>query len=345
MFIGSYGETSRSIKLKIGRLGIWIRYSSLIWGGGLCSPDQKNISYDKIFVYTIAGPLASLFIATFAAIFIFEPELHGFIRLFLVVLMGSSCFDFIVNLIPIPTPIKLDNGQLTYNDGQTIKNYLQFKKLPKLIQKGIYEFESKNYNQALTYFNLQLKTNKHKSAALRHILYTNTIIKEYTNSIELLNDFLLEPKLDENDYILVGFIYFKCKEIENAIKFTNQALEINSKSFLALNNKASFLTTQNAYDEALELINLSIKIEPKFANAYLTKGSVLLKLGRTEEALELTLLGQEIDPNIPYIHINLAEYHILKGEKSKALEMLKKAKEMDQDIDDYDELYERAINL
>lgn len=84
IYIGSYGDPKSSIKINFGLLTIYFRYNPLAWRLGLCVPSAKSVSINRQIVYTLAGPIASLIIATIVCYFTFAYDFHGFLKSFLI---------------------------------------------------------------------------------------------------------------------------------------------------------------------------------------------------------------------------------------------------------------------
>src|SRR5947209_29986 len=100
VYIGSYGDPKNTLKLNLGMMEIFFRYNPLAWKIGMCVPSAKTISINRQIIYILAGPLTSITIAAFAFYFSFVYDLHGFLKLFLVIFLGSAFCDFLFNLLP-----------------------------------------------------------------------------------------------------------------------------------------------------------------------------------------------------------------------------------------------------
>ena len=74
VYIGSYGEEQKYIRLKIGRLTIFFRFNFLDWRIGLCRHMGK-LNYRQDLITTLGGPIMSLSIAVFLIIFMIYNEL------------------------------------------------------------------------------------------------------------------------------------------------------------------------------------------------------------------------------------------------------------------------------
>ncbi|MGQ9722748.1 MAG: tetratricopeptide repeat protein [Candidatus Jordarchaeum sp.] len=75
-------------------------------------------------------------------------------------------------------------------------------------------------------------------------------------------------------------------EFEEAIKFYDQALEIDPKDVVALANKGTALDQLGKYREAVECFDKVLEINKKDVEALNNKGSSLIRLGKYSEAIK-----------------------------------------------------------
>src|SRR5215203_4918679 len=73
IFIGSYGNTKRSVRLNFRVFDIWLGYNPLkwVWRGGLCISAPVELSNTKQLIYAICGPIASTIVASVCLYFAF----------------------------------------------------------------------------------------------------------------------------------------------------------------------------------------------------------------------------------------------------------------------------------
>ena len=152
IYIGSYGDPNKSIKINFRLLTIFFRYNPFAWRLGLCVPSAKSVSINRQIVYTLAGPITSVIIASIACYFTFAYDLHGLLKLFLIVFLGSAFFDLLLNLIPNETPIKLYDGSITYNDGYCLKQLYYYKRLPKEYSAAAHLYNEQEFADAAVLF-------------------------------------------------------------------------------------------------------------------------------------------------------------------------------------------------
>src|SRR5947209_5161660 len=237
IYIGTYGDPTKGGKLSIRNLEIYFRYNPFAWRLGLCLPCANNISINRQIIYTVFGPIISFLIAIVSSYFIFAYDLHGFLKLYIIVFLGSSFFYLLINLIPRETPIKLYNGNITHNDGYKLKLLLAYKFSPENYKKAIDLFNNKKYAESSEILdNLIIKGNKNEHV-FRLAIHIYILELKYKQAKELLDKFLLTDKMNSDDFSNMGLVYSKVGMNENAILFYDKSLNINPDNFYSLNNK------------------------------------------------------------------------------------------------------------
>ena len=97
-----------------------------------------------------------------------------------------------------------------------------------------------------------------------------------------------------------------------ALKFINQALQVNPANGIALSNKGNILRGLCLYHEALECYDRAIELTPDYAEGHNNKGNIFQDLSRFEDALECYDRAIELAPDY-------AEAYSNKGNAMRAL--------------------------
>jgi Flp pilus assembly protein TadD len=329
IYIGSYGDPKKSLHFRIGLLEVWFRYNPFLWERGLCVPSSKQISINKQIIYTFTGPLASIVIAGIVSSFAFSNDIHDFLRIFLIIFIGSAIYDLFVNLTPSDTPVQLCNGDITYNDGYQLKQLFHYKKMPKAFQQGAELYDSQQYKEAAVLFNNILVSGIKHDNIYRFAISAFLQVKDFQNAKNLAEEFLVHGSLNSDDYLNVGLVYSHLEEQDKAIMFYDKSLQLNPHNIYSMNNKGFSLTLLNKFHEAIPLLDKAIEIDNKFAYSYNNRGLAKIKIGKLEDGLEDINISIQLDENNAYGYRNLGIYHLEKGEFRKALDLFYKAKELD----------------
>jgi tetratricopeptide (TPR) repeat protein len=328
IYIGSYGDPEKSLKINFGLLEIFFRYNPFAWRLGLCVPSAKAISINKQIIYTLTGPLASLLIGLIACYFTFAYDLHGFLKLFLIVFVGSALFDLFVNLIPNGTQIKLYDGRITYNDGYSLKQLFYYKRLPKEYSEAVDLYNEQKYADAAVLFEKLVSDTKDENI-YRLAISSYLQDKNYIKAKEVSDAFTLTGKINSDDLSNIALSYSQLGFHDDALKLYDKSLQLNPDNKYSLNNKGYTLNLMDKYEEAISLFDKSIELDPNFAYSHNNRGLAKIKLGQTEEGLQDINRSFELDPNNSYAYMNMGIYHFDKGEFEDALQKFVKAKELD----------------
>lgn len=338
IYIGSYGDQRNSLHFKIGLLDVWFKYNPLYWLRGVCIPSEKEVSIKHQIIYTITGPLASITIALISCYFAFTYDLHGSIKLLLVIFLGSSIFDLFVNLTPNDSAIKLFNGELVYNDGYQLKQLFYYRQYLNDYSEGVKLFNDQKYSEASIKFIDLLNHGFQDESVFRLAIYSNIQIENYEQAKRLIDDFIDIGKMNCDDYSNAGFVYSQLCLQDKAILYYDKSLEIDSSNKNSLNNKGYSLFLIEKYEEAIYYFDKAIEIDIEFAFPYNNRGLSKIYIGKVEEGLEDIKHSLKLDKNNAYGYRNLGIYHLGINDCAKALELFNKAKSIDRTthlIDEY----------
>ncbi len=344
IYIGSYGDPKHCIHFRIGRLHAWIKYNPLTWRSGMSVPSAKEVSINKKIIYTLTGPLASFSIAIIACYVSFVYDLHGFLKLIFIVFMGSAIFDLIANLNPIATPIKLHNGDLTYNDGYQLKRLFYYKKLPKEYEQAAALYNNLNFKEAAPLFHQMLETGIEHEEIYRLAIAAYFQSKHYLKAKELSDAFIVREDINVDDLIIAAHIHAQLEQYEQALGYYDQSLVLAPENTHVLNNKGYILTLLEEFESALVPLNRAIELDKNMAYAYNNRGLARIKTGLETEGLEDIHYSIQLDADNSYTYRNLGIYHLDKGDYPEALDLFQKAQVMDSDTYGIEALIVQAIN-
>lgn len=89
--------------------------------------------YQQKIIYTLTGPLASLFIALISCYIAFTFRLKDFLSFLFLIFLLLSIFDFLKNIIPSNQSITLHDGKIGHNDGTSLVRLFRHKSIPNNI--------------------------------------------------------------------------------------------------------------------------------------------------------------------------------------------------------------------
>lgn len=128
---------------------------------------------------------------------------------------------------------------------------------------------------------------------------------------------------NEQAFFAMGVMAWSQGDLEGAIKYTRQALELAPRMNVAANNLAMFLVEQEMpdLDTALQVINETIERGPVLPNFLDTRAQIFTKRGDYSAAITDYLKLLTLVENKPYVRGKLAELYELTGEEDLAREM------------------------
>jgi tetratricopeptide (TPR) repeat protein len=338
VYIGSFGNKDKSLKIKFGLLTIFLNYNPFGWRGGLCVPSYKNIPLNSQIIYLLAGPLSSLLLASIAFFSLAVLELYLLGTVFFVLLSIIASIDFVWNIFPRSKQIRLHNNQITYNDGYKLKELFHFKQLPKEFEEAIYLYNDKQYDKSATLLQQLLSRNIADMYIYRLAINSYLQTKDYNKAKMLSDTFILTNKMNSDDLSNMALCYSQQGFREEALHLYDKSLLLNPNSKIALNNKGYTLNLMNRFEEAIPLLDKAIEMDNAFAYAYCNRGLSMIKSGRTAEGLQDLHKSLEISPENAYCYKHLGIYHFDKMEFNEALELFLKSKEIDETTSFIEEL-------
>ncbi|HCS20317.1 MAG TPA: hypothetical protein DIW47_07110 [Bacteroidetes bacterium] len=342
IYIGSYGDPKGSVHFRVGLLDVWFKYNPFLWRLGLCVPSARPISINKQIIYTLTGPLTSFVIAAVSCYITFAFDLHGSVKLVLVVFLFSSVFDLIVNLTPRETPFQLYDGRLTYNDGYQLKQLFSYKRFSKEYKFVVGLYDQEKFTEAAVSLDAIIKRGVKDGNIYRLAISSHQQVKNYNQAKVITDAFIIYGKLKSEDYTNAGLSYSRLGQHDRAMELYDKSLELNPHNTYSLNNKGFTLIELNKFEEAIPIFDQAIKSDKTFSYAYANRGLAKIKIGKTKEGLDDINYSIKLDENNSYAYRNLGIYHLDKGENSTALDLFKKAKELDGTTHLIDELIDEA---
>ena len=343
VYIGSYGNSDGTINFKIGRLKITFKYKIHYWNDGLCVAQNASKSLLKLYIFTLCGPLASLIVAIISLVVLLFFDFHGAIKFGAMILFVSSSIDFILNIFPKGEPIILTNGKITYNDGQTLRLYREFKGSYNEILKLSQLYQNNNIEEGFKLFSSIANPEKNKHLAQVGSAY---LIKlgENQKAIDLLDKSKsYNKKWNSDDYCNYALAHSHLKQYDKSLDLHDKSLKLNPNNLYSLNNKAYTNTIIGKYEEAIEDSNKAIKLNPKFAYSYNNRGLAKIKLGNKEEGLIDINKSLELDNKNSFAYKNLGIYYLEIGNLELATENFNKAKDIDPKTDGLEDLIIKTI--
>ena len=340
VYVGSYGDKKQSFKISLGGLEIWFRYNPIKWRGGLCIPKAEDISLNKRAIYTLCGPLFSLFIASCIFHLTLSYDLHGSIKLICAFALGSTILDLFTNLIP--HKIEVADGSTLFSDGYVLFNLQKLKKFPDEYANAVDSYSKKEYEKTSKIFEDFINRGLVNEDVYRYASTSNIFIKNYEKAHEIQKEFESKYELTSDDFYNLGLTSSLLNIEEEKAKYFHKSLEQNPDNSYSLNAIGYELNEKSEFQEAILLFNKAIEIQPDFAYAYNNRGHAKIEIGQLDEGLKDIQHSMQLDSENSYVYRNLGIYHLRRSENSEALKYFLQSKQVDKDTDLIEELIKQA---
>lgn len=323
--IGSYGDVSKSLALKLGRLTIFFKINILEWFLGLCAHSNPK-SFVKQIIIVLGGPAASLMLGLILIYYVSQNDLSDGKITIISIFIISTILDFFINIIPVNKALYLFNGDVIYNDGNQLLKLIKQSRLPQeYFTAEELHLKKENYS-AVQKLNNLIQNNHSDHAIVELLIKIYMDEEQYDQAIDLIHQYRSGDKLTPTDNARMGEILFKTKSYEKALNYFNDALYfdytnafylnkrglINEKLddeqaaikdyYAALNynegmvdpyvNLAAILLRKEEYDNAKQLLEIALKLNDKHPSAHFFMGKLLMKRNEDKNAL---------------LHFNIAE--------------------------------------
>lgn len=338
VFIGSYGNKEKSIKINIFDFIFYILKNPFKWGIGLCETEEKKISINNQILFVLGGPIASLLIAGISYLFFSK---NNFLNLFFLLLIISSLIDFVTNIFPSKKTIYLSDGRLTSNDGKNLLKLIRIKKLPKEFTEGLEKFQDKKFDEAVIIFENVLNKSKDPTV-YRMAIASNIQSKNYEKAKNISFEFRNIHTLNSDDLSNLGLTFSETGQLDEALKIYDESLKINPNNKYPLNNKGYTLILSEKFAESIPVFDKAISLDKNFSYSYNNRGLAKINLNMLEEGVKDIENSLKLDPENSDAYKNLGIYYLKMKEYEKSLEMLLKAKNIDESTSQINELIKEA---
>ncbi len=340
VYVGSYGDKRQSFKINIGGLEIWFRYNPIKWRGGLCIPKAEDISLNKRAIYTLCGPLFSLFIAACIFYLTLSYDLHGSVKLICAFALGSTILDLFTNLIP--HKIKVADGSTLFSDGYLLFNLQKLKKFPNEYADAVESYANKEYEKTAKIFEDFINRGLVNEDVYRYASTSNIFIKNHEKAHEIQKEFESKYELNADDFYNLGLTSSLLNLEEDKAKYFEKSLALNPEHSYSLNAIGYELNKKGEFNQAIAIFDKAIEVQNDFAYAYNNRGHAKIEIGQFDEGLKDIQYSLQLDNDNSYVYRNLGIYHLKRNENEEALKYFLQSKQIDKDTDLIDEFINKA---
>lgn len=330
VYVGSYGDISKSWQFDIGRLRFYLTYKVWGWNLGMCVSKGAEYYFQQMLI-VLAGPLMSLGIATFLLFTLIFLDSSALWKALYLVFFFSTIWDFFVNIIPSKNPIQLHDGTSTYNDGTLLVRLWQEKSMPEVYFDGMKALAAKDYLKASDFFEKTINLTGQKKVVQEKLLSSLMAAGEHQKALEFFIQQYGDRKLSVTQFLLLGDLYMKVQQYENALQAYRAYLYIVFQDEVAICKKGLALLYLGEFNLAIAEFDIALRINEEQALAYAYRGRTYLALRLWRKAEDDIAKAMELTPDLPEAHLFLGMYQEEMKEYPLALESYARAKELEVD--------------
>lgn len=147
-----------------------------------------------------------------------------------------------------------------------------------LFEKGLFNFEIKEYEDAIDYFNLCLEISPNHLDAIQFKALSLSNLKRYKKALKLIDKTIKNNPLNDELYNTKGEILKASKQLNKAMKSFDKAIELNPNDEFSWKDKGNIYLEQNKHEKALECYDKCIEIDNHDIDYYILKAHVYIDL-------------------------------------------------------------------
>ena len=328
VYVGSYGDINKSLPIRLGRFKLFLKFNILDWKLGLCTHKSPSY-YIHDFVIILGGPLISFILASVLTFLMFLDGINDAAKIFISLFILSTIWDFLVNIVPISRPLKLHDGNYTFNDGFQLKRMLKLGASIADFDKAIHLL---GHDEVETGINLLKKLSRAKpdnrliSNAITEAFIGQNLFEQALDEFERFHQ---HNKIKDYEYKHLGDINMGLKKWEQALQAFNRYLYYEFNDFEALNSKAIVLMELGFPNEALREVQFSLQHEPQNNfKAFLLSGNLYRQQRNWQKARHALDKALGLQPNSTEAHLQLAFLLEAQNQYKEALYHFQKAEQL-----------------
>ena len=325
VYVGSYGDISKSLFLDYGRLKFYLTFNVFGWNIGMCT-HKPTKDFQKDLFIILGGPLMSLAISLFLLNAIRNYGLDEGTIFILAIFMASTFWDFCVNIYPSASPMQMHDGAVVYSDGAQVLGLIQQRKYPESFFQGHQYFEEEKYDEAILQWNKMMAEGYKNDGILDLILDALLKKQDFQAALEHVDEHYYGRKLNSIDLAKLGDIYVGLNNYRESLQYYNESLFLNYRDGSVLNKRGKAHMQLGEYEEALEDFLRAAIYLPDSAEAFSNLGATKIQLNYLEDGYSDIMQALAIQDDLPIAHLYLGIYFEKSGNYRKALEHFEKAK-------------------
>lgn len=328
VYIGSYGDISKTLQLQFGRLKMFLKVNIFEWQIGLCRR-EGNVKYNwQRALIIIGGPIASLLISIPLIFKLKEIQSQEILFFACMVFIGAAIVDLFVNLYPSSTPMKMHDGGVAFSDGYQLRNLITQSFLPEAHLELQKLYEEEKYEELSNQAEKLIEENPKTLYAYDFMVLSLMEQKEYEKIIEVYNYKKQHLKFQEEEYFIIGKTYRQLDKYDDALLFLNKYYHKHFTNPELIIEIAECHIAMGNYSEAIIAVEAILYNIPLHPGCHLSRAKALIKNDEFELAKESLAIVEKFDPKNPMVYIQYGFLYKKMGLNMHAINNFEKAKKL-----------------
>ena len=282
MYIGTYGNKERSLKVKTGRLTSYIRFNLNDWNKGMVRHGEMD-GFKRQLITLLGGPIASTLIAVPLLIYIIRTPLDDVWVVSISVFILAALIDLIVNLIPKFGTIHSNDGGIFLNDGMQLMLLIKNKTLGAEIDE-LHSLLGKNDFQKARELSKPLITGKNSRYAFEVYVESLIELKEYKAGIEAFDEYKNTFKYNMENFDDLGVLHLKMHQYKEAIYYLNMVFAENYNDPRLLFHLGQAKLGFGEDHGAIKDFTGALSRRPNYYDAFINRAIACMKIDAFEQA-------------------------------------------------------------
>ena len=329
VYVGSYGDISNTLQLKFSRLQLYLKPNIMDWKIGMCRHEEVVSDTWKRVLITLGGPIASLVVSIPLMMHYKSIASSDFLSFVVIVFIGSACYDFLSNMLPIATPITMHDGAVAYCDGYMLLTMFRRQFASEEHLSLSQKFHDEQYDEVIAIGTDLITDNPKKRFPYDFVIESLIKTKDFNGALGVYGVLKENMGLEKHDYYSIGKLYKDLGNYSEALKFLEQYRYTNYTDSNVLGLIGSAQVELGNHQEAIQTLSNLLELNPSDMEARCNRGLALIHLREYDHAIADLQVVKHHDPKNPNLYFNLGLIDERKGDYNSALNNYEQAKSLD----------------
>lgn len=330
VYVGSYGDISKTAQIKIGRLMMYLKFNIFDWKIGMCEHGgiKSNLPHALVI---LGGPLASLLVSIPLILNYSNVASIPLLNFLYLVFIASAVYDFIINMLPMSAQINMHDGGVSYSDGYQLlmlfnrslasEDYLNLEE----------KFFNKEYETVVSLGEKLIKKHPKDRSIYGLVIQSLKKLDDPEGAIAVYGLMSQEMKLLGGDYFEIAKHYKDLEMWSEALKYFEIFRYNNYRDVNTLKEIGLIQMKLGRSDEAFTTYDRLVNIDPGNVEGRSQRSFLLINKGDYDFAMHDLEVVKQIDPNFPNLFFNLGLIEEKSNRLEQALAYYQKAKSLNCD--------------